>query len=114
MNTHSLIRIKAIVLKESRQILRDPSSILIAFVLPAILLVLFAYGVNMDAQNVSIGVAMESSDPTAERLVGTFQATSYFDVNVARDRRELIDRVTSGELRGIVVIPQDFTERKLR
>lgn len=111
MNTHSLIRIKAIVLKESRQILRDPSSILIAFVLPAILLVLFAYGVNMDAQNVSIGVAMESSDPTAERLVGTFQATSYFDVNVARDRRELIDRVTSGELRGIVVIPQDFTER---
>ena len=108
MNRNSLIRIKAIASKESRQVLRDPSSILIAFVLPAILLVIFAYGVNMDAQHVPIGIAMESSDPAARRLVDTFQATSYFNVDVAPDRRELVDKVTSGELRGIVIIPQDF------
>lgn len=111
MKTNSFIRIKAIVIKESRQVLRDPSSILIAFVLPAILLVLFAYGINMDAQNVRIGVAMENSDPAAQRLVETFKATPYFNVDVARDRRELLDKVTRGDLRGLVIIPQDFQER---
>jgi ABC-2 type transport system permease protein len=111
MNTKSIVRIKAIVGKESRQVLRDPSSILIAFVLPAILLVLFAYGVNLDARNINIGVAMECSDPAARRLVDTFRATSYFNVDVARDRRGLLDKVTRGDLRGIVIIPQDFTER---
>jgi ABC-2 type transport system permease protein len=111
MNFKSIIRIKAIVGKESRQVLRDPSSILIAFVLPAILLVLFAYGVNLDARNINIGVAMECNDPAARRLVDTFQATSYFNVDVASDRRELLDKVTRGNLRGIVIIPQDFTER---
>lgn len=111
MSKGSMIRIKAIVSKESRQVLRDPSSILIAFVLPTILLVIFAYGVNMDAENVSLGVAMECSDPAAVRLVETFQATSYFDVVVAPDRMELQDLVTSGTLRGMVIIPQDFTRR---
>ena len=111
MTSHGLIRIKALILKESRQMLRDPSSILIAFVLPAILLVLFGYGVNMDAQNVSLGVAMESSDPASQRLVQTFQSTSYLDVEVARDRRELLGKVTGGNLRGLVIIPQDFAGR---
>ncbi|PWI34036.1 hypothetical protein DI392_07495 [Vibrio albus] len=108
MNRLSSIRIKAIVIKESRQVLRDPSSILIAFVLPAILLVLFAFGINMDARNVSIGIAMESSAPVAHRLVETFKATPYFRVDVATDRRDLFDKVTSGNLRGMVIIPQDF------
>ncbi|HOP47279.1 MAG TPA: ABC transporter permease [Desulfobacteraceae bacterium] len=111
MKSHALIRIKALILKESRQMLRDPSSILIAFVLPAILLVLFGYGVNMDAQNISLGVAMESNDPASQRLVQTFQSTSYFDVEVARDRRELLGKITSGNLRGLVIIPQDFASR---
>ena len=57
MNAASRARIRALVVKESRQVLRDPSSILIAFVLPAILLVLFGYGLNLDARNISLGVA---------------------------------------------------------
>lgn len=111
MNRLPLIRIKAIVIKESRQVLRDPSSILIAFVLPTILLVLFAFGINMDARNVSLGVAMESNAPVAYRLTEAFKATPYFRVEVARDRRELFDKVTRGELRGMVIIPDDFANR---
>jgi ABC-2 type transport system permease protein len=111
MNRQSFIRIKALIGKETRQVLRDPSSILIAFVLPFILLILFAYGINMNSENVHIGIAMENDSPAARRLVETFCATSYFDVEVAYDRRELKEKVTSGELRGMVVIPQDFAER---
>ncbi len=111
MNAASRARIRALVVKESRQVLRDPSSILIAFVLPAILLVLFGYGLNLDARNISLGVAVESGDPAAGRLAQAFLATSYFDVRVARDHRELVDEVTRGRLRGLVVIPRDFAVR---
>src|SRR5262245_12277607 len=50
-------RLRALVIKESLQIGRDPSSILIALVLPLILLFLFGYGVSLDANHVRIGVA---------------------------------------------------------
>ena len=49
-------RFAALVLKESTQVVRDPSSILIALVLPMILLFLFGYGVSLDATRTRIGV----------------------------------------------------------
>ena len=39
-------RLAALCVKESRQIARDPSSVIIALVLPLILLVIFGYGIN--------------------------------------------------------------------
>lgn len=107
----SFIRMKALILKEFRQALRDPGSILIAFVLPAILLLLFAYGVNMDVQDLRLGIALESDAPAARRLVQSFYDTSYFDVTTARDRRELLDDVTRGHLRGLIIIPMNFVDR---
>jgi len=50
----------ALVTKESHQALRDPSTLLIAFVLPVVLLLLFAYAVSLDARNVRVGVVLES------------------------------------------------------
>ena len=51
-------RLKALIVKESLQVVRDPSSILIAFVLPLILLFLFGYGVSLDARQVRLGVVL--------------------------------------------------------
>ncbi len=101
-------RILALIRKEVRQIFRDPSSILIAFVLPLILLFLFGYGVSLDATRTRIGVAVERSTPSARGLLAAFQASPYFEVDVATDRRELEQPLTSGALRGIVVIPASF------
>lgn len=39
--------LRALCLKETRQILRDPSSGLIAFVIPLMLLFIFGYGINL-------------------------------------------------------------------
>ncbi|MBL7396103.1 hypothetical protein INQ29_25050, partial [Escherichia coli] len=44
-----LRRLAALVRKEGAQILRDPSTFLIAFVLPMILLFLFGYAVSLDS-----------------------------------------------------------------
>jgi ABC-2 type transport system permease protein len=53
MNTK---RLKALIKKEALQILRDPSAILIAVVLPLILLFLMGYAVSLDAKKIHIAV----------------------------------------------------------
>lgn len=98
----------SLVVKETRQTVRDPSSILIASVLPLILLFLFGYGVSLDAKHVRLGVALEGKSPEARELLAGFIATEYFDVVTARDRRDLAPYLVSGRLRGMVVIPDDF------
>lgn len=107
-------RLTALVYKESLQALRDPSTLVIAFVLPVVLLLLFAYAVSLDARNVRIGVVLESQGASAQSLAAAFAATPYLDVTFARDRREIADKVVSGALRGLVVIPQHFEQRVAR
>ena len=103
-------RLRALVHKESLQALRDPSTLLIAFVLPLVLLLLFAYAVSLDAKHVRIGVVLESPGVAARSLAAAFSATRYLDVRFAHDRREVAARLRSGELRGFVVIAQDFEQ----
>jgi len=109
-----LRRFRALVRKETQQLVRDPSTILIAFVLPLILLFLFGYGVSLDASRTRIGLVIESSTPAARDLGASFRASPYFEVRVGRDRREFADEMVAGRVRGIVVIPADFGSVGLR
>ncbi|WP_137389415.1 ABC transporter permease [Rhodoligotrophos defluvii] len=103
-------RFAALVRKESYQVLRDPSSILIAFVLPLVLLFLFGYGVSLDATRTRVGLVIEAATPQTRDLAASFQASRYFDVIVGRDRRDFEDDLVLGRIRGILVIPADFAE----
>ncbi len=106
----NLRRLIALVTKESRQALRVPSTLLIAFVLPVVLL-LFAYAVSLDAKNICIGVLLESPGASAQSLAAAFSGTRFVDAYFAHDRREVADQLVSADLRGFVVIPQDFEQR---
>ena len=106
-----LHRLLALVRKETLQIARDPSAILIAFVLPVVLLFLFAFAVSLDVRDVKIGVVLESDAPEAQSLAAAFAGTRYFLVTPARNRREIEPEVIAGRLHGMVVIPQDFDIR---
>ena len=101
-------RFAALVRKESYQAIRDPSTILIAFVLPLILLFLFGYGVSLDTTRTRIGLVLEQATPLTQDLSASFQASRYFSVTVGRDRRMFENDLVLGKVRGIVVIPADF------
>jgi ABC-2 type transport system permease protein len=101
-------RVLALIVKEGLQIVRDPSSVLIAVVLPLILLFLFGYGVSLDTTRTRIGLVVEAPGPTARDLAGAFEASRYFDARLGTDRREFADALVHGTLGGIVVIPSTF------
>jgi ABC-2 type transport system permease protein len=103
-------RFAALMVKESVQIVRDPSSILIAFVLPLILLFLFGYGVSLDANKVEVGLVVEAASEPAESLAAAFEATPFFKVRRGRDRRGFEAELIASKLRGVIVIPASFGE----
>jgi ABC-2 type transport system permease protein len=107
-------RLLALFGKEARQILRDPSSILIAFVLPLILLFLFGYGVSLDVTHTRVGLVLEGTSEDAQGLAAAFQGSRYFEVRVGTDRREFEQDLVLGRLRGIIVIPSTFTADQWR
>lgn len=111
MRSIDLTRLRALVYKESLQALRDPSTLLIAFVLPVVLLLLFSYAVSLDAKHIRIGVVVESESAQASALRDAFAHTHYLDATFKNDRREVAEQLVSGALRGYVVIPQDFEQR---
>ncbi|WP_417357974.1 ABC transporter permease [Gallaecimonas pentaromativorans] len=107
-------RLWALVVKESRQVLRDPAAILIAFVLPVVLLFLFAYAVSLDISHIRLGVVRESDSAKAQALSSAFAASRYFDVLPLRDRRPAQALLNEGRIKGFVVIPADFDQRLAR
>lgn len=112
--TSSWRRIKALIVKEGYQIVRDPSTILISVVLPLLLLFLYGYGVSLDLDHLRIGLVMEDSAPDVQSLITSFTNSRYFDVKIARDKRELIDDLERGTIRGFVVIPSYFSDFRSR
>jgi len=71
-------RLYAFIRKEWIQILRDPSSFVIAFVLPAILLFLFGYGVSLDAIHLPVGIVVEHPTRLSSSFESSLKNSIYF------------------------------------
>jgi ABC-2 type transport system permease protein len=98
----------ALFTKETRQILRDPSTALIAFVLPLLLLFLFGYGVNLDTARTRIGIDQREDSQPAASLARDFASSRWFDVVEAKPAAALGRDLVAGRIRGIIVIPDGF------
>lgn len=101
-------RLYALCLKETRQILRDPSSGVIAFLLPMILLVIFGYGLNLDATRLRMGLCDEDGGPVAASFSATLTGSRYFEI-IPGSRAELDVLLETGGVRGYAVLAQDFS-----
>jgi ABC-2 type transport system permease protein len=107
-------RIRALVRKESLQVVRDPSSLVVAFVLPVLLLLLFGFGISFDATRVRIGLVIEEPSPETTWFVAALSNTRFFNVHQATDRHAFEDELAAGRLDGILVLAGDFAERLAR
>lgn len=107
-------RFRALLVKESLQIVRDPSTFLIAFVLPMLLLFLFGYGVSLDMTRTRIGLVVEDSSAPALSLASAYRNSRWFEVKEARTITGFKHDLTGDRIRGIVVIPQDFGRQVAR
>jgi ABC-2 type transport system permease protein len=102
---------KGLLRKEFLQVLRDPSSIAIAFLMPVLLLLLFGYGVSLDAEHVPLAIVVESPGGQTASLSAAFQHSKYFNPVMMRDMREAEEALMAGKVDGIVHLREDFSKQ---
>ena len=111
MNATRLRRLVALMKKEALQVWRDPSCILIAFVLPVILLFIFGFGLSLDAKHIRLAVILEDRSPVAQALRLSFEATEYIKPIYYESRRDAEEALVNAHVRGLVVVADDFSKR---
>lgn len=107
-------RVRALVTKETLQVARDPSSFVVAFVMPILLLFLFGFGISFDATRLKIGLVVEDRTPDTAWFLASLSNTPYFDVRQSADRRAFVDDLSAARINGIIVLKADFAERLAR
>ena len=108
------MRLRGFLRKEYLQIKRDPSSILLALVMPLVLLFLFGYGVSLNPTRVPVAIVAETSSPAVNDLLARFRLSEYFEprfVSSVVAANSLVDR---GEVDGFIHIRDDLTRQLIR
>lgn len=107
----SLMRLRGILRKEALQILRDPSSIALAIVMPLVLLFIFGYGVNLDAEYVPIAVVSDDSSSMARDLLERFELSTHFQVFPEKSISSAEALLSRRDVDAIVRLQDDFSDR---
>ena len=108
------MRLKGLMRKESLQILRDPSSLAIAFLMPVVLLILFGYGVSLDAKHVPVALVVEQPGAETAGFTGAFVRSEYFAPVFEPNLRQAEQAMMAGEVDAIVVLRANFAEELQR
>ncbi|PSM53044.1 multidrug resistance ABC transporter, permease protein [Campylobacter blaseri] len=112
INNFKFRRFKAIATKETLQVFRDPSSIIIAFVLPMILLFLMGYAVSLDSKNIKFGIISHQNSKTTNDLISNFIASKYFDTQVGKDKEKFMQNIQNNNLKAILIIDENFKKNQ--
>jgi ABC-2 type transport system permease protein len=108
----SLTRLLAVARKEIVQILRDARSLIIVVLMPAVLVLLFGYGVNLDLKGLPVYVFDRDGSQQSQDLLKHFQASEYFHVaRVVGSYSELTRALDDGHAKMGIVVPWDFSQR---
>jgi ABC-2 type transport system permease protein len=110
----SLMRLRGLIRKEVKHTLRDPSSILIAFLLPIVLLVTNGFGISLDASEMRLAVVIQAPEETARGMLQALDASPYLSVQRALSTRDGETAMTEGRVRGMLVVRDDFSQRLSR
>jgi len=101
-------RVWALMQKEFRQILRDPSSVAIGVVLPLMLIVLFGLALSLDVKDAPLAIVLENPSPEALDLAASFQLSSYFKTQIVTSMQEAEQMMRERRVDGIVRVRSDF------
>jgi len=108
----SFFRIKAIMIKEIRQLSRDRITFGMVVMIPLIQLLLFGYAINTDVRDIPIAVVDQSESAVGRMITESVKATQVITVKAAYATvGEAEQAITAGEVRGALVLPSDLAQR---
>lgn len=107
----SLKRLFAVMHKEFIQIRRDPPSLVIVFIMPVMMLLLFGYAVTTDVNHIPLAVFDQDNTRASRELAESLVNTGYFDLaRTVEDEAEIKSLLDAGEVRAALVIPPGYAK----
>lgn len=102
-------RLSSLVRKEFIQIIRDPRTLAMTFIMPVVMMFLLGYAATNDVRNIALVVLDRDQTPASRRLVDAYRVADYFTiaqpVGSEEELRELIDRNVA---RAGLIIPPGY------
>jgi len=105
-------RLLAMADKEARQLRRDRRSLVLAFLLPVMLLVIFGYAISWDVRDIRTVVLDNDNSRHSRALLDAFRASGYFILRRNLSNYKEIDTRFDGvNTQLAILIPADFSEK---
>jgi ABC-2 type transport system permease protein len=111
----AMARLRAILVKEFIQMLRDRLTFAMMVGVPIIQLLLFGYAINSDPRNLPTAVIVGDTGIYARSIVRALENTTYFKVVAwPRGPAEAEEMIARGDVQFVIDIPIDFSRRLQR
>lgn len=107
-----LLKLKAMLIKELKQMLRDPKMRMVVLSIPMIQMLVMSFALTLDVKNIDIAILDYDKTTTTTKITDMLDASGYFDItryaNSLDEIREIMDR---GDVRGAVIFAAGTEER---
>jgi ABC-2 type transport system permease protein len=105
-----MTRLQAMLQKEFIQMRRDPVTLIIMFLLPVFLMLLFGFAIRTDIKHQHTIVFDQSLTKESRSLLASFSASEYFDIDyTAKSFADIKQHLDEGKDKVGIIIPPDLT-----
>ena len=105
----SLGRLVAVSRRETLEVMRDPIRLAFAFLGSMILMLMFAYGISSDVEDLSFAVFDQDRTPESRAYLANFEGSRYFtEAPPVTSLDQLDERMVAGEVTLALEIPAGF------
>jgi ABC-2 type transport system permease protein len=102
-------RLRALTHKETRQLLRDKSNLMVGLFLPLLLILIFGYGLSFDVKDASFALVTEDTSPTAQDVLSGFYLSPYFSPVPLVSMNAALQLMRERKVDAIVYLRADFS-----
>lgn len=107
-------KIRAIAIKEFKEIWRNRLFLILAFIVPFLMFVVFGYGISLDIENMPSSYIDHDGTRLSRDLVDRFIGRYFKLTRMVSDLKEAENLLRKGTLRAVLVIPPDFSKKIYR
>ncbi len=105
-------RLRALIVKEFIQVMRDRLTLAMLIFMPVAQLLIFGFAINTDVKHLQTAVFDQSRTQESREMIHSFTASNYFDIKIYADNIKKVNRaVESGMAKVGIIIPPDYAQR---
>ena len=105
----------SIIYKETRHIIRDPKTLFLMLLVPAVQLTIFGFAIDMDVKHIPTIVFDLDGRAESRALIDSFENSGYFRIDEYAQSDEAVNAaIVRGDVQVGIKIPRDYSDRLLQ